>query len=80
MLRLDGISASYGSVPAIGNVSIEIGEGEAVGPDVLLIDHHAGFAGFVSAAGALALGNRIADPGMCLGRREAEQVVGHRLD
>jgi branched-chain amino acid transport system ATP-binding protein len=31
MLKLDGISASYGSVPAIANVSIEIGEGEAVG-------------------------------------------------
>jgi len=31
VLKLDGISASYGSVPAIHNVSIEIGEGEAVG-------------------------------------------------
>ena len=31
MLRLEGVSASYGSVPAISNVSIEIGEGEAVG-------------------------------------------------
>jgi branched-chain amino acid transport system ATP-binding protein len=31
MLRLSGASASYGSVPAISNVSIEIGEGEAVG-------------------------------------------------
>src|ERR1700749_4842029 len=31
MLRLSGVSASYGSVPAIANVSIEIGEGEAVG-------------------------------------------------
>ena len=31
MLRLDNVSASYGSVPAITNVSIEIGEGEAVG-------------------------------------------------
>jgi branched-chain amino acid transport system ATP-binding protein len=31
MLALSGVSASYGSVPAIGNVSIEIGEGEAVG-------------------------------------------------
>ena len=31
MLKLSGVSASYGSVPAIGNVSIEIGEGEAVG-------------------------------------------------
>ena len=31
MLRLAGVSASYGAVPAIGNVSIEIGEGEAVG-------------------------------------------------
>ena len=31
MLRLSGVSASYGSVPAITNVSIEIGEGEAVG-------------------------------------------------
>ncbi len=31
MLKLSGVSASYGSVPAIGNVSIEIGDGEAVG-------------------------------------------------
>ena len=31
MLKLQGVSASYGSVPAIDNVSIEIGEGEAVG-------------------------------------------------
>ena len=31
MLELNGASASYGSVPAISNVSIEIGEGEAVG-------------------------------------------------
>ena len=31
MLELSGVSASYGSVPAIHDVSIEIGEGEAVG-------------------------------------------------
>ena len=31
MLKLSGVSAAYGSVPAISNVSIEIGEGEAVG-------------------------------------------------
>jgi branched-chain amino acid transport system ATP-binding protein len=31
MLELKGASASYGSVPAISNVSISIGEGEAVG-------------------------------------------------
>jgi branched-chain amino acid transport system ATP-binding protein len=31
MLELSGISASYGSVPAISDVSINIGEGEAVG-------------------------------------------------
>ena len=31
MLEIKGVSASYGSVPAISNVSIEIGEGEAVG-------------------------------------------------
>ena len=31
MLSLVGVSASYGSVPAVGNVSIEVGEGEAVG-------------------------------------------------
>ena len=31
MLKLSGVSASYGSVPAISNVAIEIGEGEAVG-------------------------------------------------
>src|SRR6266436_2827426 len=31
MLELIGASASYGSVPAISNVSIAIGEGEAVG-------------------------------------------------
>ena len=31
MLSLSGVSASYGSVPAVGNVSIEVGEGEAVG-------------------------------------------------
>jgi branched-chain amino acid transport system ATP-binding protein len=31
MLQLAGVSASYGSVPAIHDVSIEIGEGEAVG-------------------------------------------------
>jgi branched-chain amino acid transport system ATP-binding protein len=31
VLKLQGVSASYGSVPAINNVSIEIGEGEAVG-------------------------------------------------
>jgi len=31
VLKLEEISASYGSVPAISKVSIEIGEGEAVG-------------------------------------------------
>jgi len=31
VLALSGVSASYGSVPAIGDVNIEIGEGEAVG-------------------------------------------------
>ena len=31
MLELSGVSASYGSVPAISNVSIAVGEGEAVG-------------------------------------------------
>jgi branched-chain amino acid transport system ATP-binding protein len=31
MLKLSGVSASYGSVPAITDVSIAIGEGEAVG-------------------------------------------------
>src|SRR6202047_5481152 len=31
MLELKGASASYGSVPAISNVSITVGEGEAVG-------------------------------------------------
>jgi branched-chain amino acid transport system ATP-binding protein len=31
LLKLEKISASYGSVPAISNVSIEIAEGEAVG-------------------------------------------------
>jgi branched-chain amino acid transport system ATP-binding protein len=31
VLKLDGASASYGTVPAISNVSIEVGEGEAVG-------------------------------------------------
>ena len=31
MLKLQGVSASYGSVPAISGVSIEIAEGEAVG-------------------------------------------------
>jgi branched-chain amino acid transport system ATP-binding protein len=31
MLTLSGISASYGSVPAIAGVSIEVGEGEAIG-------------------------------------------------
>jgi Cu-processing system ATP-binding protein len=31
LLKLQKVSASYGSVPAISNVSIEIGEGEAVG-------------------------------------------------
>jgi branched-chain amino acid transport system ATP-binding protein len=31
MLKLDNVSASYGSVPAISRISIEIGEGQAVG-------------------------------------------------
>ena len=31
MLKLADVSASYGTVPAVQNVSIEIGEGEAVG-------------------------------------------------
>jgi branched-chain amino acid transport system ATP-binding protein len=31
MLKLQGVSASYGSVPAISDVAIEIGAGEAVG-------------------------------------------------
>jgi branched-chain amino acid transport system ATP-binding protein len=31
MLKLDSVSAAYGNVPAIRNVSIEVGEGEAVG-------------------------------------------------
>ena len=31
MLALSGVSASYGSVPAICEVSIDVGEGEAVG-------------------------------------------------
>jgi branched-chain amino acid transport system ATP-binding protein len=31
VLSLSGVSASYGSVPAVGDVNIEVGEGEAVG-------------------------------------------------
>ena len=31
MLALSGVSASYGSIPAVYDVSIEVGEGEAVG-------------------------------------------------
>jgi len=31
VLSLSAVSASYGSVPAVGNVSIEVGEGETVG-------------------------------------------------
>jgi branched-chain amino acid transport system ATP-binding protein len=31
VLKLSGVSASYGSVPAIHTISIDIGEGEAVG-------------------------------------------------
>jgi len=31
LLELSQVSASYGSVPALGNVSITVGEGEAVG-------------------------------------------------
>jgi branched-chain amino acid transport system ATP-binding protein len=31
VLALSAVSASYGSVPAIGDISIEVGEGEAVG-------------------------------------------------
>ena len=31
MLTLSAVSASYGSVPAIGDISIDVGEGEAVG-------------------------------------------------
>jgi branched-chain amino acid transport system ATP-binding protein len=31
VLALSGVSASYGSVPAVANVSIEVSEGEAVG-------------------------------------------------
>jgi branched-chain amino acid transport system ATP-binding protein len=31
VLKLESVSASYGSVPAISDISIEIGEGEAVG-------------------------------------------------
>jgi branched-chain amino acid transport system ATP-binding protein len=31
VLALSTVSASYGSVPAIGDISIEVGEGEAVG-------------------------------------------------
>ncbi|HMG79250.1 MAG TPA: ABC transporter ATP-binding protein [Xanthobacteraceae bacterium] len=31
MLTLSAVSASYGTVPAIGDISIDVGEGEAVG-------------------------------------------------
>jgi branched-chain amino acid transport system ATP-binding protein len=31
VLSLSGVSASYGSVPAVSDISIEVGEGEAVG-------------------------------------------------
>jgi branched-chain amino acid transport system ATP-binding protein len=31
VLSLSGVSASYGSVPAVADISIEVGEGEAVG-------------------------------------------------
>ena len=31
MLALSGVSASYGSVPAVSDVSIAVGEGEAAG-------------------------------------------------
>ncbi len=31
MLNLSGVSASYGTVPAVSDISIEVGEGEAVG-------------------------------------------------
>ena len=36
MLELSGVSASYGSVPAISNVSIAIGEGAADDAQVVL--------------------------------------------
>jgi branched-chain amino acid transport system ATP-binding protein len=31
MIRLDAVSASYGTVPAIRDITLEVGEGEAVG-------------------------------------------------
>ncbi|MGB8175715.1 MAG: ATP-binding cassette domain-containing protein, partial [Pseudolabrys sp.] len=31
MIELSGVSASYGNVPAINGVTINVGEGEAVG-------------------------------------------------
>ena len=31
MLALSGVTASYGTVPAVSNVNIDVGEGEAVG-------------------------------------------------
>src|ERR1700676_4443032 len=31
MLKLSGVCASYGSVPAVADISIDVGEGEAVG-------------------------------------------------
>ena len=31
MIELSGVCASYGSVQAISNISISVGEGEAVG-------------------------------------------------
>jgi branched-chain amino acid transport system ATP-binding protein len=31
VLSLSGVSASYGSVPAVSDISIEVGEGEAIG-------------------------------------------------
>ena len=40
MLKLEGVSASYGSVPAIANVSIEIGEIHKMGTAILLVEQN----------------------------------------
>lgn len=66
--------------PAVGGSGRPNREREAVRLDVVLIDHSAVLISPAPVVRRVALGNGIADPGVGLGRREAQCLLAHGVD
>lgn len=66
--------------PAVGGSGPPNREREAVRRDVVLIDHSAVLIGPAPVVTRDALGNGIADPGVGLGRGEAQCLLAHGVD